>query len=323
MSLSSEEFKKFCNNSRITPSQELIDFAIALSTVDLEGLSHAPIQVWEAHPLISSKLDAFEDREIVAAIQVAEAIAPQAPKLATGYSLDLSDNAAFGYAAGDRNWLGLAIIPSHRETTFVICKISYEDKDLAKAQGAKWDRKIGWNWEVADIKAACNQIKKILADTALSEAISHKNEIALYCTKKSEFERNWCAQIAGDSIPKKVAAQPETLQDIVINHQIAEDLRASSKYFCGIAESEEGIEGLIIKAPFQHKEQIKWIASYSGGGNAKWLADKKLWLIPLECAEMLQEGHRHQKTAIKFFEGFTFSPKAKPYFDKAIAAGLI
>ncbi len=204
----------------------------------------------------------------------------------------------------------------------MICRISYEDKDIAKSEGAKWDKKYGWHWEVADMEAACNQIKKIIA-SPVAAAIAHKGEIALYCTKKSEFERQWCAQIAGASIPKAISApKPETLEDIVISHQIAEDLQNSSKYFCGIAESEEGIEGFVIKAPFQFKEQIKWIASY-GGGNAKWLADKKLWLIPLECAAMLEEGHRHRAAAIKFFEGFTFSPKAKPYFESAISAGLI
>lgn len=303
--------------------EELV-LALAESGLDIEGLDHAPIQVWKAHPIISQYLDSLSDRKIADAIdQALEIKLSKTPEAPQGYRLDLSDNAAFGYASGDRNWLGLAIVPSHRETTFVICRISYEDKDLAKAQGAKWDRKIGWHWEVADMKAACNQIKKIIASD-VAEAIAHKGEVALYCTEKSEFERQWCAQVAGDSIPKAVSApKPESLEDIVISRQVAEDLQNSSKYFCGIAESEEGIEGFIIKAPFQFKEQIKWIASYSGGGNAKWLADKKLWLIPLECAAMLEEGHRYRNTALKFFEGFVFSPKAKPYFEAAIAEGLI
>ncbi len=302
--------------------EELIQ-ALVTSSFDLEGLNHAPIQVWEAHPIISQYLS-LSDRKIAEAIDKAlEIRGSEATETPQGYSLDLSNNAAFGYALGDRNWLGLAIVPSHRETTFVVCRITYEDKDLAKSQGAKWDKKFGWYWEVADMQAACAQIKKIIAAHDLADKIAHKGEIAVYCTKKSEFERQWCAQVAGGSIPKAVSApKTETLEDIVISCQVAEDLQNSAKYFCGIAESEDGIEGFAIKAPFQFKEQIKWIASY-GGGNAKWLADKKLWLIPLKCAATLEEGDRHHATAIKFFEGFTFSPKAKPYFEAAIAAGLI
>lgn len=296
---------------------------LAASDLDLEGLNYAPIQVWEAHPIISKYLD-LSDRKIAAAIdkaiEIKESTTPAAP---TGYALDMSDEAAFGYASGDRNWLGLAIVPSHRETLFIVCRVAYEDKDLAKAQGAKWDRKVGWHWEIADMKAACNQIKKVLADEPLASAIAIKGEINLYCTKKSDFNRHWCAEVAGASIPKAIAAKPESLEDIVISRQAAEDLEKESKWFCGLAESEYGIAGFAIKAPFQMKEQIKWIASYSGGGNAKWLPDSKRWLIPLDCAEMLDPTHRHHLQAVEFFQGFTFSVKAKPYFESAIASNLI
>jgi len=306
----------------MTPKEqrEILAKALAESVTDLEDLAKARKSVWAKIPLLADAIEAgMPDLRIADAIAEAQEIkAKELKPIVSGFILDRSDTARFGYVSGDKNWVGLAVIPSHRDTLHLVICITYDDKDLAKAQGAKWDRKIGWHWELVDIRAVSKKIKEILANRSLCDAIAINDEISFHLQgiSNADFDRAWITETSGaPSRIKEGKAISGSLEDEMLTRAELEERQKKAEYFCALAESEDGIIGFVIKCPFAFKDQVKWAGQYSGGG-AKWLPDKKLWLLPLESADLLNPSHRYHGAMKDFWEGFEFSPKAFKYFSK-------
>ena len=241
------------------------------------------------------------------------------------YSLDRSADHTMGYALGRKDWLGLALIPSPNEALSLVFAISFEDKDLAKSFGAKWDKKIGWNMPIRDLPMAAATIARILNNHDLAEALSEgKQQINFHIQSpinKSAFDKHWVEIVAGQiplEAPASEIAEAVFLQsgDVELPTTAAKPKAEVNPYFCGLAMSDEGIKGFVIKFPYSAGlvADLKQLARYADC-DLTWNPSKKFWVISLSVANLFADPTYCKRRAVHaFFEGFAFSKGAKAYF---------
>lgn len=241
------------------------------------------------------------------------------------YSLDRSPDCTMGYVRGDRNWLGLALIPSHTDSLELIFCLSYEDKDLAKSFGAKWDKRIGWHMPIRDLAMAAITIAQILNNHDLAEALSEgKQQINFHIQSpinKAAFDKHWIEIVAGQiptEAPASDIAEACFLQsgDVELPTPATKPKADVNPYFCGLAMSDEGIKGFVIKFPYSAGlvRDLKQLARYADC-DLTWNPSKKFWVIGLSVANLFADPTYCKRRAVHaFFEGFAFSKGAKVYF---------
>jgi hypothetical protein len=222
---------------------------------------------------------------------------------------------AAGLSMGERNLRGVSVIPSANDI-LVLIHCLFDDKDVAKGFGARYDRRNGWHLRAADLAGACQLLKDILGHD-LAEKLANKGKIALNVHYNfKDFDRCWAASVAG-VLPAVSSASPwlpetTTKSDIRLSGGETAGV-ISGDGFIGVAMSEKGPIGFAINTGGYYpgtNASIKKLAGYAGG-RAKWLADKKLWLIPLECAALIGSGTSYERvTAEEVFDHLPWTEEA-------------
>lgn len=250
------------------------------------------------------------------------------------YSLDRSQNQTMGYVLGSRDWLGLALIPSHNEALELIFCVSYDDKDLAKSFGAKWDKKIGWHTPIRDLPTATIKIAEILNNHDLAEALSEgKNQINFHIQSpinKAAFDKHWVEIVAGqkpsDPAPTEIS-EAVFLQsgDVEIPTPASKPKSDVNPYFCGLAMSDEGIKGFVVRFTYDARlvADLKVLAKYASC-DLTWNPKQKFWVIGLSITNLFTDSIYCKRRAVHaFFEGFAFSKGAKVYFPELICSANV